>query len=71
MKYLVLYVRADDGGWGAYPPDLPGVGIVAATEEEARTSIRKAIAMHIEGLREDGSPIPEPSSIAAELVEIA
>lgn len=71
MKYMVIYERADDGGWGAYPPDLPGVGIVAATQEEARASIRKAIAMHLEGLREDGEPIPKAASVQAELIEIA
>jgi len=68
MKYYVVYEQAADGGWGAYPPDLPGVGIVGETREEARQLIREAIAIHLEGLREDGLPIPEPSG---EYVEIA
>lgn len=68
MKYYVVYERADDGGWGAYPPDLPGVGVVADTRDEARESVRKAIEMHLEGLRADGEPIPEPSG---EFVEVA
>jgi predicted RNase H-like HicB family nuclease len=68
MKYLVVYERAEDGGWGAYPPDLPGVGIVADTREEARASIEKAIKMHLNGMREDGLPIPPPSE--TEYVEV-
>jgi predicted RNase H-like HicB family nuclease len=39
---------------GAYPPDIPGVGVVANTRAEARDSVRKAIEMHLAGLREDG-----------------
>ncbi len=68
MKYYVVYERADDGGWGAYPPDLPGVGVVADTPEEARVSVRKAIEMHLAGLREDGELVPEPSG---EFIEVA
>ncbi|MGH7749584.1 MAG: type II toxin-antitoxin system HicB family antitoxin [Candidatus Dormibacteria bacterium] len=68
MKYYVMYEPTADGGWGAYPPDLPGVGIVAATREGARASVRKAIEMHLAGLREDGEPVPEPSG---EFVEVA
>jgi predicted RNase H-like HicB family nuclease len=70
MKYYVVYERANDGGWGAYPPDLPGVGIVADTREEARESIRIAIEMQIAGLREDGLPVPEPSGEYGEYVEV-
>jgi predicted RNase H-like HicB family nuclease len=61
MKYLVKYERANDGGWCAYSPDLPGVGIGADTREEARASIEKAIKMRLDGMREDGLPIPQPS----------
>ncbi|MHB8179090.1 MAG: type II toxin-antitoxin system HicB family antitoxin [Vulcanimicrobiaceae bacterium] len=68
MKYYVIYERADDGGWGAYPPDLPGVGVVADTREAARDSVRKAIALHLKGMRADGEAIPEPSG---EFVDVA
>jgi predicted RNase H-like HicB family nuclease len=44
--------------WGAYVPDLPGCVAVADTRAEALDSIDRAIAMHLEGLREDGQPIP-------------
>jgi len=68
MRYYVIYEPAGDGGWGAYPPELPGVGVVGETREEARTLVRQAIEMHLESLRADGSPIPEP---AGEFIEVA
>ena len=68
MRYYVIYEPAGDGGWGAYPPELPGVGVVGETREEARTLVRAAIEMHLESLRADGSPIPEP---AGEFIEVA
>ncbi len=68
MKYYVIYERAADGGWGAYPPDLPGVGVVADTREEAHDSVRKAIELHLKGMRADGETIPKPSG---EFVEVA
>lgn len=67
MRYYVVYERSDTG-WSAYPPDLPGVGVTGATREKVRELVRGAIAMHIDGLREDGLPIPEPSG---EFVDVA
>jgi predicted RNase H-like HicB family nuclease len=67
MRYYVVFERAADSGWGAYPPDLPGVGVVADTQAEAKESIKAAIEMHIAGLRSDGLPVPQPSG---EFVEI-
>ena len=69
-EYLVIFERAADGGWGAYAPDLPGLGVVGDTREEADTLIREGIALHIAGLREDGLPIPEPVT-TAERISIA
>jgi predicted RNase H-like HicB family nuclease len=63
-EYLVIFERGNDGGWGAYAPDLPGLGVAAETREEVLTLIREGIALHIAGLREDGLPIPEPSTFA-------
>jgi len=60
MKYAVI-IEKSATGYGAYAPDLPGVGVVGETSDEARALIRDAIAFHLEGLREDGLPIPEPS----------
>lgn len=70
-EYLVIFERGDDGGWGAYAPDLPGLGVGAETREEAEQLIREGIKLHIEGLREDGLPIPEPTSTAERITVAA
>ena len=69
--YLVIFEQGKDGGWGAYAPDLPGLGVAAETREEVATLIRKGIAMHIAGLREDGLPIPEPTTTAERIAVAA
>jgi len=58
-RYAVVFEKTFTG-WNAYVPDLPGLGIAADTIEEAEALIREGIEFHIEGLREDGLPIPEP-----------
>ncbi len=63
MSYLVVIERGADG-FGAYVPDLPGCVAVGATEEEALRLVREAITLHLEALREQGLPIPEPRSHA-------
>jgi predicted RNase H-like HicB family nuclease len=62
--YLVIFEQGQDGGWGAYAPDLPGLGVAAETRDEVSILIREGIALHLAGLREDGLPIPEPSTFA-------
>ncbi len=64
-EYAVVYERANDGGWGAYAPDLPGLGVVGDSFAEAEQLIREGIAIHIAGLKEFGYPIPEPTTLAA------
>jgi predicted RNase H-like HicB family nuclease len=66
VSYLVVIERGDTG-FGAYVPDLPGCVAVGDTEDEALRLVREAIALHIEALKEQGLPIPEPRS-HAELV---
>lgn len=61
MKYLVIYEKSATG-WGAYAPDLPGLGIAAKTLEEAKDLIREAIDFHVEGMRKHGEAIPIPSA---------
>ena len=63
MKYAVIYEKSTTG-YSAYIPDLPGCVAAAATLEEAEQLIRDAVAMHLEGMREDGDAIPEPSTVA-------
>lgn len=62
MKYLVIYEKSETG-WGAYVPDLPGLGVVGTTIEEAKKLIREAIDFHLEGMKLHGDPIPEPSVV--------
>jgi predicted RNase H-like HicB family nuclease len=68
MKYAVI-VEVGENSFGAYVPDLPGCVAAADTKEEVLELIQEAIEFHIEGLREDGQPIPEPSS-SIEYIEI-
>jgi predicted RNase H-like HicB family nuclease len=63
MKYAVLYEKTSTG-YSAHVPDLPGCIAAGATLEETTDLIREAIEMHLEGMREDGEKIPEPSTIA-------
>jgi predicted RNase H-like HicB family nuclease len=70
MQYYVIYETGADGGWGAYAPDLPGLGVSGSSLAEVRTLIREGIEFHIRGLREDGLPIPEPSALSGELIEV-
>ena len=69
MKYAVVIERADSN-YSAYVPDLPGCVATGATIEDAENGIREAIRIHIQGMKEDGLPIPAPSS-AVEYVEVA
>ncbi len=62
MRYLII-IEKGETSYGAYAPDLPGCGAVGATVEEVHQLIQEAIEMHLEGLREDGLPIPEPSTL--------
>ena len=68
-EYLVIYERTENG-WGAYCPDLPGLGVVGDTREEVERLISEGIAIHIEGLREHGDPVPEPTSTAGTVAYI-
>lgn len=63
MSYLVIIERGDTS-YGAYVPDLPGCVALAGTEEEALRLVREAVALHIEALKEQGLPVPEPRSHA-------
>ena len=66
MKYAVVFEKSSTG-FGAYVPDLPGCVATGGSFEETERLIREAIELHLEGMREDGDPIPEPTSIAGEV----
>jgi predicted RNase H-like HicB family nuclease len=69
MRYAIVIERAENN-YSAYVPDLPGCVAIGATVEEAEQLIREAIELHLTGMREDGLPIPQPSS-QVEYVEVA
>ncbi len=69
MKYLII-IEPTQTGFSAYSPDLPGCVSTGATRDEVRQNMHEAIAFHLEGLRQEGYPIPNPSSESA-YVDIA
>lgn len=69
MKYAVVIEKAENN-YSAYVPDLPGCVATGVTIEEVESEIREAIEFHLEGMREDGEPIPPPSS-HVEYVDVA
>jgi predicted RNase H-like HicB family nuclease len=64
MKYAVV-IEQGPSSYGASVPDLPGCIVVADTREEVEHLIQEAIALHIEGLCEDGLPVPDPQTHVA------
>ena len=69
MRYAIV-VEKTANNFSAYVPDLPGCVATGATLEETEREIREAIEFHIEGLTEDGLPVPQPESIV-EYLDIA
>jgi len=69
MKYLIV-IEATQTGYSAYSPDLPGCAATGRTVEETRQLMKEAIEFHLEGLREEGLPVPTPKSLSA-LVEVS
>ncbi len=68
MRYAIVIERAGSN-YGAYVPDLPGCIATGDSVAETEAAIRTAIEMHIEGMQEDGLPIP-PGAARAEYVEV-
>lgn len=69
MRYAVVIENAGSN-FSAYVPDLPGCVATGASLPDVEAAIRQAIELHLDGLREDGSPIP-PASSKVEYVEVA
>ena len=61
MKYLIV-VEKTETGFSAYSPDISGCVATGATEEETEANMKEAIAFHVEGLKQEGFPIPQPST---------
>ena len=69
MKYAVVIEKAESN-FSAFVPDLPGCIATGATRENVEEQIREAIEFHLDGMREDGEEIPQPSS-SVEYIEVA
>jgi predicted RNase H-like HicB family nuclease len=67
-QYVIIIERDEEGGYSAWAPDLPGVVAAAASYDECLTLMREAVEFHLDGLREDGEPIPAPAAVGAETV---
>lgn len=63
MRHAVVIEKAE-GNYSAYVPDLPGCVVTGGTVEEVEREIREVIRFHIDGLKEDGLPVPAATSIA-------
>ena len=59
-EYVVIYEQDEDGGWGAYIPDLPGVVALGTSRDEAAERIQEALSAYAHELREQGRPLPAP-----------
>lgn len=70
MKKYLIIVEKTETGYSAYSPDVPGCGSTGKTREEVERNIQEAIEFHLEGLREEGYDIPEPSSYSS-YIEVA
>ena len=67
MKKYAVVVESGPNNFTAYVPDLPGCITTGKTLEEISHNMREAIALHLEGIAEDGGTIPEPSTLALEI----
>jgi len=63
MKKYAIVVERAQANFAAYVPDLPGCVATGDTVEQTERLLREAISVHVAGLREDGLPVPEPSSV--------
>jgi predicted RNase H-like HicB family nuclease len=63
-EYVVIYEQAEDGGWGANLPDLPGVVALGGTRHEVADRIKEALAACTEDLQQRGETLPAPHHVA-------
>jgi predicted RNase H-like HicB family nuclease len=69
-EYLVV-IEHEGNAWGAYCPDLLGVGVVGDTQEEVELLISDAISLQVGALKAAGDPIPEPTAVATTRVQVS
>jgi predicted RNase H-like HicB family nuclease len=70
MKRFLVIIEKSTGNYSAYSPDLPGCVATGKTKDQAARNMHQAIKMHLDGLREDGLPIPRSQS-SAEYVAVS
>lgn len=70
MSSYTVIIEKGHSSWGAYVPDLPGCVAAGESEAEVQELIREAIKFHIDGLKDEGEPVPPPTSTAS-IAEVA
>ncbi|MBM3323683.1 type II toxin-antitoxin system HicB family antitoxin [candidate division WOR-3 bacterium] len=68
MHRFLIVIEKADGNYSAYSPDVPGCVATGATREEAEQNMHEALRMHVQGLKEDGLPIPESEAVSEYVV---
>jgi predicted RNase H-like HicB family nuclease len=71
MSAYAVIIEGEPGSFSAYVPDLPGCVATGRSVEEIEDRIRDAMRMHIDSLRTHGESVPEPSTTAVRLVDVA
>jgi predicted RNase H-like HicB family nuclease len=69
--YVVVVERDDDGGFSTWSPDLPGCVAADGDYDNCLRLMAEAVRMHVEGMRADGEPVPEPTAMAALVIPAA
>ena len=70
MSGYAVIIERGETGYGAYAPELPGLGVVGDSVEEVERLIREAVPLHIESLRAHGEPVPPPSTVATTVIAV-
>ena len=65
MKKYLIVIERTDSGYSSYSPDLPGCVSTGKSREEAERNMREAIEFHVDGLRQEGYPVPEPQTTSS------
>ena len=65
MKKYLIVIERTDSGYSTYSPDLPGCVSTGKSREEAERNMREAIEFHVDGLRQEGYPVPEPRTTSS------
>ena len=65
MKRYLIVIEQTNGGYSTYSPDLPGCVSTGKTRDEVEKNMREAIEFHVDGLRQEGFPVPEPQATSS------